>query len=76
MKDLMTKSMTALVATLALLGLTAQGCPKAGDITPGGACSQQDSKHTNSNGVSYTCKSVPGGNRIWQQDAPLTTDRP
>lgn len=69
------KMSTALVAVLAvlLLGATA-GCN--GDITPGGKCSQEGSKHTNSNGYSYTCKQVPGGNRIWQQDQPLTPDRP
>lgn len=71
------KTMTAIVAVLGFVLLSAQGCPgKQSDITPGGACSQTGSKHTNSNGYAYTCRQVPGGNRVWQQDAPLSPDRP
>ena len=68
----MKKSMTVLAAALAVVFLGAAGC----DVTPGSACNQAGSQHTNENGVSYTCKDVPGGNRIWQQDAPLTPNRP
>lgn len=71
----MKRTITALTATLGFVLLSAQGCDP-GNITPGGRCGATGSKHTNSNGVSYTCKDVPGGNRIWQQDAPLTPDRP
>lgn len=66
---------TAIMA--AALAFVLAGC----DITPGGACSAENSKHTNENGYSYTCKSLINpdgtpGKRIWQQDAPLTPDRP
>lgn len=71
----MKRTLTALAAVLGFVLLSAQGCDQS-DITPGGACNQKGSKHKNSNGYSYTCKDVPGGNRIWQQDAPLSPDRP
>ena len=70
----MKRTITAMTAVLGFVLLSAQSCGK--DITPGGACSAEGAKHTNSNGYSYTCKTVPGGNRIWQQDAPLKPDRP
>lgn len=70
----MKRTITALAAVLGFVLLSAQSC--GNDIVPGGACSATGGKHTNKNGVSYTCKDVPGGNRIWQQDAPLTPDRP
>lgn len=67
------KSLVALAASLAVVLLGAAGC----DVTPGGSCSAEGSKHTNKNGYSYTCKTDPGtGARIWQQDAPLTPNRP
>lgn len=68
------KNIVLALAVAALVPLLT-ACP-GGDITPGGACDQVGGKHTNSNGYSYTCKQVPGGNRIWQQDQPLTPDRP
>lgn len=61
-----------LAATAAALVLGLAAC----DVTPGGACSQEGSKATNKNGTTYTCKQVPGGKRIWQQDGVLTPDRP
>lgn len=69
----MKKILLALALVLSVPLLAA--CP-GGDITPGGACDQEGAQHTNENGYSYTCKQVPGGNRIWQQDQPLTPDRP
>jgi hypothetical protein len=68
------KSITALAVSLAFVFVGAPSC--GNDITPGGACDQVGSKHTNKDGYAYTCQQVPGGNRIWQQDAPLTPDRP
>jgi len=57
----------------AALALVLAGC----DVTPGGKCSAEGSKATNRNGVSYTCaKLLPKGTLVWQQDAPLTPDRP
>jgi hypothetical protein len=70
------RTMPALVAVLAVVLLGAAGC----DITPGGSCSAEGSKHTNKNGYAYTCKPITGQDgkprNIWQQDAPLTPDRP
>lgn len=70
----MKKSMVALAAVLAVVFVGAAGCGNG--VIPGGKCDQAGNVHTNKNGVAYTCKDVPGGNRIWQQDAPLTPDRP
>lgn len=67
------RTLLALFAAAAVPMLTA--CP-GGDITPGSACSQEGATHKNSTGYTYTCRQVPGGNRIWQQDQPLTPDRP
>lgn len=70
------QSRIMLAAALAVVFLGAAACPGASDITPGGACEQIGSKHTNSNGYAYTCQQVPGGNRIWQQDSAVLPDSP
>lgn len=60
----------------AALALALAACDFS-NIKPGGACSAEGSKHTNNTGYTYTCKTDPGtGKRIWQQDQPLTPDRP
>lgn len=60
----------------AALALALAACDTT-NITPGGACSAEGAKHTNTTGYTYTCKTDPGtGRRIWQQDAPLQKDRP
>lgn len=66
--------MTALAAVLGFVLLSAQGCDS--NITPGGTCSAEGSKHTNKDGRPYVCRQVPGGPRIWQDDVALTPDRP
>jgi hypothetical protein len=66
-------------AGLGILGLmlTLTACPKGGDITPGGKCSFEGDKHTNSNGYNYTCQKNPqNGALIWAQDTQLDPDRP
>lgn len=67
--------LTPFIAGALIILASLTGCNDR-DITPGGACSFEGEKHTNSDGYNYTCLTVPGGNRIWQQDAPLTPDRP
>lgn len=60
----------------AALALVLAGCDKR-DVLPGGACSFEGDKNTNSNGFSYTCAKVPEtGRLIWQQDTALKPDRP
>lgn len=68
----MKRSLVALATALAVMGLAA--C----DVTPGGACSQENSQATNDDGSMYVCKKTPDGKRIWQPagNAPVLPGRP
>lgn len=60
----------------AALAIVLAACP-GGDITPGGRCDQIGSRHTNSNGYSYTCEyNTTHKFNWWVQDQPLTPERP
>lgn len=67
---------TIYAAMFAALAFSLTACP-ASNITPGGKCSAEGSKHTNEDGYSYTCRVNPNnGVKVWMQDQPLTPDRP